>query len=130
MVDITYGANVHDVDVVKDVGVRGHFRVADHHAHPTRIAIGGSMAFGEVVTRGVGGKEGARQANRRQVGFVDVPFHARDTVFKKVSDEGLAVTCAPIKRAPSGGDGGVGNGTVHPIHVGANGPKDKGIDEQ
>ena len=82
LIDITNGPNVHEVDVVKGIGVRGHFGIANHHAHPTCVEIGCCVAFCKIVPGGIGWQEGTGKADGRQVRFVDVAFHARNTVLK------------------------------------------------
>ena len=115
---------------MEGVEVGRHLGVADHHAHPTRVQVSGGMTLRQVVSGGIGRQEGAWEADGGEVGFVDVAFHARDPVLQQIGDERLPVTCPPVERPPSGGHGRVGDGPVHPIHVGANGSKHHAVDEQ
>ena len=94
--------HIDQTNVVIDVSVRAHFGVSDHHAHPTGLQVCCSMAFGQVVPRGIGRQQHVGAADRGQVRFVDVTLHSRYAILEQVGDEGLAVCCAPIERPPPG----------------------------
>ena len=91
------------------IDVGSHLWVSDDHTHPAGVEIGCRMAFSKVVAGRVGRKEGARQPNSGQVRLVDIAFHARNTVFEKVGDQGLTVGCPPLKGTPSRRNGGIGD---------------------
>ena len=122
-VGISDNTHINDVDVVENIGIRSHFRVANNNPHPPGQQVCGCMAFCEVVARSVGWQVGARQANGGEVGFVDVALDAGNAVFQQIGDEGLPVSGPPIEGTAAGGNGRVGDGPVHPIHVRSDGPQ-------